>query len=224
MQRSSAISRTEPTDPDGTAGEHQERRSGSALPHDGRFGPRSDVRFDRSRLPIASSRGRWNTTDRRGPAPIPRKGPQSAARARDPFPERATRAGPCRHDTVGRGPQSGHVARPAARRSPPDEPDCPLHDRTVRVTRCGRICVGRCKINLGTVFAGQLVGIRQIDDQTCRSASQTLTWDSLTGKTAASNRRPAHSPRRKCRPSLRYQLLPMSVGRTGDEWPAMRDG
>ena len=35
---------------------------------------------------------------------------------------------------------------------PPAEPDYPFHDRTVCVTRCGRICVG--KINLSTVFAG----------------------------------------------------------------------
>jgi hypothetical protein len=35
----------------------------------------------------------------------------------------------------------------------------PFQDRTITVTRCGRICVGRCKINLSTVFAGQNVGI-----------------------------------------------------------------
>ena len=35
----------------------------------------------------------------------------------------------------------------------------------MRVTRCGRICIGRRKINLSTVFAGQLVGIREVDDQ-----------------------------------------------------------
>jgi hypothetical protein len=40
-----------------------------------------------------------------------------------------------------------------------------FHDRIVRVTRCGRICIGRRKINLSTVFAGQLVGIREVDDQ-----------------------------------------------------------
>jgi len=33
------------------------------------------------------------------------------------------------------------------------------------VTRCGRICIGRRKINLSQVFAGQLVGIREVDDQ-----------------------------------------------------------
>ena len=37
--------------------------------------------------------------------------------------------------------------------------------RIVRVTRCGRICVGKRKINLSTVFAGQLVGIREVEDR-----------------------------------------------------------
>ncbi len=40
-----------------------------------------------------------------------------------------------------------------------------MHDRTARVTRCGRICFGRRKINLSTVFAGQMVGIREVDNQ-----------------------------------------------------------
>jgi putative transposase len=33
------------------------------------------------------------------------------------------------------------------------------------VTRCGRICFGRRKINLSTAFAGQTIGVREIDDQ-----------------------------------------------------------
>jgi putative transposase len=48
---------------------------------------------------------------------------------------------------------------------PPDDPDYPWHDRIIRVTRCGRICIGKRKINLSTVFAGQLVGIREVEDQ-----------------------------------------------------------
>jgi putative transposase len=35
----------------------------------------------------------------------------------------------------------------------------------VRITRCGRICVGNRKINLSTALAEQLVGIREVDDQ-----------------------------------------------------------
>ena len=47
----------------------------------------------------------------------------------------------------------------------PSEPDYPYHDRAVRVTRCGRICFGRRKISLSIAFAGQTVGVRQIEDQ-----------------------------------------------------------
>jgi len=47
----------------------------------------------------------------------------------------------------------------------PSEPEYPYHDKSVRVTSCGRICIGRRKINLSKVFAGQIVGIREVDDQ-----------------------------------------------------------
>jgi putative transposase len=40
------------------------------------------------------------------------------------------------------------------------ELEYPLHDRTITVTQCGRICLGRRKINLSQVFAGQNVGIK----------------------------------------------------------------
>jgi hypothetical protein len=36
-----------------------------------------------------------------------------------------------------------------------------VHDRTIVVTHCGRICLGRKKINFSQVFAGQAVGIRK---------------------------------------------------------------
>jgi putative transposase len=38
----------------------------------------------------------------------------------------------------------------------------PFHDRAALVTNCGRICFKRRKINVSTVFAGQLLGIRQV--------------------------------------------------------------
>lgn len=41
----------------------------------------------------------------------------------------------------------------------------PFHDRTVTVTHCGRICLGKRKINLSQVFAGQNVGIKEVSDQ-----------------------------------------------------------
>ncbi len=43
--------------------------------------------------------------------------------------------------------------------------DYPLHDWTATVTRCGRICWNRRKINVSTVFAGQDVGVRQVSDR-----------------------------------------------------------
>ena len=42
--------------------------------------------------------------------------------------------------------------------------DYPLHDKTIVVTRCGRICLGKKKINFSTVFAGQAVGIKEVHD------------------------------------------------------------
>ena len=35
---------------------------------------------------------------------------------------------------------------------------------TVTVTRCGRLCFGRRKVNLSTVFAGQSVGVKEVAD------------------------------------------------------------
>ena len=43
--------------------------------------------------------------------------------------------------------------------------DYPLHDWTATVTRCGRICWNRRKINVSTVFAGQDVGVRQVSER-----------------------------------------------------------
>jgi putative transposase len=42
--------------------------------------------------------------------------------------------------------------------------DYPLHDKTIVVTRCGRICLGKHKINFSQVFAGQAVGIEEVHD------------------------------------------------------------
>lgn len=44
------------------------------------------------------------------------------------------------------------------------DPEYPFHDRTVTVTHCGRICIGKQKVNLSQVFAGQAVGIKEVDD------------------------------------------------------------
>jgi hypothetical protein len=46
-----------------------------------------------------------------------------------------------------------------------EELDYPFHDKTITVTQCGRVCFGRQKIHLSTVFAGQNVGIKEVADK-----------------------------------------------------------
>lgn len=43
--------------------------------------------------------------------------------------------------------------------------DYPFHDKSVVVTTCGRICFRTRKINLSQVFAGQRVGIKQVEER-----------------------------------------------------------
>lgn len=45
------------------------------------------------------------------------------------------------------------------------EIDYPFHDKIITVTQCGRICIGKKKINFSTVFAGQNIGIREIEEK-----------------------------------------------------------
>jgi len=69
------------------------------------------------------------------------------------------------HQPLG-GLYPAEIYTPSARPyAPPCDPEYPFHDRTVRITRCGRICVGSRKINLSTSLAEQLVGIREVHDQ-----------------------------------------------------------
>lgn len=69
------------------------------------------------------------------------------------------------HQSLG-GAYPGQLYTPSAREyHPPAVPEYPFHDRSVRVTQCGRICIGTRKINFSTVFAGQTVGIHEVDDR-----------------------------------------------------------
>jgi putative transposase len=45
------------------------------------------------------------------------------------------------------------------------ELEYPLHDKSIIVTTCGRICFNTRKINPSQVFAGQRVGIKQVEDR-----------------------------------------------------------
>jgi putative transposase len=41
----------------------------------------------------------------------------------------------------------------------------PFHDRTIVITSCGRICIGKRKINLSQAFAGQMVGVTEVSEK-----------------------------------------------------------
>ncbi len=45
------------------------------------------------------------------------------------------------------------------------ELEYPFHDRTITITSCKRLCVGRRKVNLSIVFAGQSVGIKEVSEK-----------------------------------------------------------
>lgn len=69
------------------------------------------------------------------------------------------------HQALG-GQYPGDLYTPSPRPyRAPEEPEYPYHDRVITVTKCGRLCIGRRKINLSTVFAGQKVGIREVADK-----------------------------------------------------------
>jgi hypothetical protein len=60
-------------------------------------------------------------------------------------------------------PAEIYIASPRAYRGLPDL-TYPFHDRSIVVTACGRLCLHRKKINISTVFAGQTLGIKEVDD------------------------------------------------------------
>ena len=39
-----------------------------------------------------------------------------------------------------------------------------MHDKTITVTHCGRICEGGLKVSLSRAFAGQEIGIKEMED------------------------------------------------------------
>ena len=68
------------------------------------------------------------------------------------------------HEALGMGtPAERYQASPRPYRGLP-ELSYPLHDRDVLVTACGRICMHRKRVNISTVFAGQRVGIKEVDE------------------------------------------------------------
>ena len=83
--------------------------------------------------------------------------------------------------------------------------DYPFHDWSATVTRCGRICYNRKKINLSIVFAGQNVGVKQVSDNIGSSASCTTISDTSILKAAGSSQSTTHLAR-KCYRCLRNDL------------------
>ena len=90
-----------------------------------------------------------------------------------------------------------------------EELDYPFHDWTAVITTCGRICYQRRKINVSQVFAGQTVGVKQVDDHSGSSPLCTTIWATSTMRRAGSNRSTTRSARH-CHPCLRNEVLPMS--------------
>jgi putative transposase len=72
--------------------------------------------------------------------------------------ERPHRASTCRHRLTCTAPQDGPTAA---------FPISIIHFTTepVIVTTCGRICIGRQKVNVSQVFAGQSVGVKEVADR-----------------------------------------------------------
>jgi putative transposase len=67
--------------------------------------------------------------------------------------------------------QALDMGTPASRYAPSTRPyqglaelDYPFHDWTAVITTCGRICYQSRKINVSQVFAGQKVGVKQVDE------------------------------------------------------------
>ena len=89
----------------------------------------------------------------------------------------------------------------------------PLHDWTATITRCGRICWHRHKINVSVVFAGQNVGVRQVSDRIWLVSLWTTISATSTTKPVGWNRSRIRS-QRKCYLSPRNKLLPIRPEQT----------
>lgn len=69
------------------------------------------------------------------------------------------------HEALGmKCPAEVYKSSPRVYKGLPDV-EYPMHDKTITVTTCGRICFKRFKINFSTVFAGQTIGIKEVDDK-----------------------------------------------------------
>lgn len=63
--------------------------------------------------------------------------------------------------------------------------DYPLHHKVITITHCGRLCFKGHKISFSNVFAGQDVGIRQVDDRIWQVSFMTYDlgfFDEVSGQ------------------------------------------
>ncbi len=77
------------------------------------------------------------------------------------------------------------------------------------ITTCGRICYQRRKINVSQVFAGQKVGVRQVDEHIWLVTFMHYDLGYFDDETCRLE--PIDNPSvRNCYPCLRNNLLPIS--------------
>ena len=126
------------------------------------------------------------------------------------------------HEALGmKYPADVYQASPRPYRGLPDI-DYPFHDRTIVVTHCGRICLGKKKINFSTVFAGQAVGIKEVQDDIWLVSFMDYDLGISISIFECWNRSRIRSAR-SCYPCSQYVLLPMCPGRTVHGWWARQD-
>jgi putative transposase len=91
--------------------------------------------------------------------------------------------------------------------------DCPFHDKTIVVTRCGRICLDNKKTNFSQVFAGQPVGIKEVHDDVWLVSFMDYDLGYFDLETRVLERSKIRSTQ-KCHPCDRCIVQLMSPGRT----------
>ena len=89
------------------------------------------------------------------------------------------------------------------------ELEYPFQDRTITVTHCGRICLGKRKINLCQAFAGQNVGIKEVSDRIWLVTFMHYDLEFFDHETCRLE--PIADP-------FEPKVLPMSQGRTQTTW------
>ena len=126
--------------------------------------PRHRPRAHRAR----ASRAKWparaaaSDAEDRSDAARRRRTSCSSRRASIPSCTSSTTSGRTRRSTWRRPPAAISRRRGPIRAS--RSWSIPRHDWTAVITTCGRICYQRRKINVSQVFAGQKVGVKQVDE------------------------------------------------------------